>query len=64
MNAISLNKLRESAINKLEKQFKNGCNKDDANYYWSESFYWFTRAIDITIEEYNLKLKKYNGENN
>ena len=64
MKAISLNKLRELVIKKLEMQFKKGCNKDDANYYWKESFYWFTRAIDITIEEYNLKLKKYNGESN
>lgn len=46
-----VDKIRKKSIKRLEKEFKHGCDKDDANYYWSESFFWFTRAIDITIEE-------------
>lgn len=44
-------KVRKKAITQLEREFKRGCDKDDAKYYWSESFYWFTRVIDITIDK-------------
>lgn len=45
------NKVREKAIARLEKEFKHGADPNDATYYWQESFYWFTRAIELTIRE-------------